>query len=101
MINTNQYVLKAGDSLSSIADEVYGSVSNFRDIADANDLDLFSQLPVGKSIDLPTKEEVDRKITSLTQQASAIATQVDQLDLSSVKDRASTLLPHQLLQWVL
>lgn len=48
------YVVKAGDTLSSIAEEVYGSSQNWREIAQANEIALDQPvIQVGQELKLP------------------------------------------------
>lgn len=48
-----RYVIQSGDSLASIAQEVYGDPTRWRDIARANDLDEPYALTVGQSLRIP------------------------------------------------
>lgn len=48
-----RYVIQSGDSLASIAQEVYGDPTRWRDIARANDLDEPYALTVGASLRIP------------------------------------------------
>lgn len=93
----SERILTAGDSLSAIAAEVYGEVGSFRDIADANDIDIFEVLPVGKSIVIPALADVQK---SIKQAATQAASTVDGLDLSKLK-QPETGNPWQLLSWVI
>lgn len=92
-----KYILKAGDSLSSIANEVYGDISAWRDIADRNGILIFSELPIGSAIDIPTREEVDKAISEAV---DSVSSQVDSLDLSAIKQRTTGEI-HQLISWIL
>jgi nucleoid-associated protein YgaU len=47
------YVIQSGDSLASIAQEVYGDPTRWREIARANDLDEPYALTVGQSLHIP------------------------------------------------
>jgi len=48
-----RYVIQSGDSLASIAQEVYGDPTRWREIARANDLDEPYALTVGESLRIP------------------------------------------------
>lgn len=48
-----RYVIESGDSLASIAQEVYGDPTRWRDIARANDLDEPYGLTVGQTLRIP------------------------------------------------
>ena len=48
-----RYVIQSGDSLASIAQEVYGDPTRWRDIARANDLDEPYALTVGQPLRIP------------------------------------------------
>ena len=48
-----RYVIQSGDSLASIAQEVYGDPTRWRDIARANDLEEPYALTVGQSLRIP------------------------------------------------
>lgn len=48
------YVVKAGDTLSSIAEQIYGNSQNWREIAQANDIPLEQPvIKVGQELKLP------------------------------------------------
>lgn len=49
----NEYVIQSGDSLASIAQEVYGDPTLWRQIAQANDLNEPYALTVGDTLDIP------------------------------------------------
>lgn len=51
--NGNEYVVQSGDSLASIAQEVYGDPTLWRQIAQANDLSEPYALTVGDTLDIP------------------------------------------------
>jgi len=80
------YRIQAGDTLAAIAYKQLGSESGFRDIADANALDIFEPLPIGRVIRLPPKTE--RAIATL---APSLA-QLKQPETGN---------PYQLISWVL
>lgn len=50
-----EYVVQAGDSLASIAQEVYGDPTLWREIADANDLNDPSDLTIGEVLRIPER----------------------------------------------
>jgi nucleoid-associated protein YgaU len=49
----SEYVIQSGDSLASIAQEVYGDPTLWREIAQANDLSEPYALDVGDTLDIP------------------------------------------------
>jgi nucleoid-associated protein YgaU len=49
----SEYVIQSGDSLASIAQEVYGDPTLWREIARANDLSEPYALDVGDTLDIP------------------------------------------------
>lgn len=51
----SEYVVQSGDSLASIAQEVYGDPTLWRDIAQANDLSEPYSLSVGDTLDIPER----------------------------------------------
>lgn len=83
----NKYIVKSGDSLEHIAHQVYGDGSMFRDIADANNLDLFAPLPTGNSIDIPTRAELKEVASSALEAAGRVQT-------------TETVSPSQLISWI-
>jgi len=83
-----QYRIQSGDSLASIAYTQLGSESNFRDIAAANDLDIFEPLPTGRVIALP---QVPAVATATTPAAPT---------LGGLK-QPETGNPYQLISWIL
>ena len=50
---TTEYVVQSGDSLASIAQEVYGDPTLWQEIAQANDLSEPYALTVGDTLDIP------------------------------------------------
>lgn len=50
------YVVREGDSLASIAQQVYGDPTRWRDIANANDLEEPFSLTVGESLQIPNSQ---------------------------------------------
>ena len=52
-------MLRAGDSLHSIAQRVYGKPSLWRGLAQANDIDDPMRVPPGTSILVPPQDEVE------------------------------------------
>ena len=106
MVTTQQaklHVVNAGDSLSLLAAEAYGSVSNFREIADENGIDIFEQLPIGQAINLPSLETVQAKVKAAQERITGLIDQADNLlDLSGIKSPGTGEgLAHQLINWIL
>lgn len=52
--------VKAGDSLATIAYEIFGDSSLWRELAFFNKLDNFEELKVGSFIEIPYKEKVEQ-----------------------------------------
>lgn len=84
------HTLELKDSLDLLAYEVYGSVSNFRDIASANGLNIFEPLPVGRAIALPVSVETVPTTTDAIKKA---------LDLSGLKQPESDS-AFKLISWI-
>ena len=89
--------VQAGDSLASLAYKAYGDGSRFRDIADANSLDIFAadRMQPGSTLIIPSsliKDGADA-FGSTAQSGS-------DLDLSRVK-QPKTANSFQLFSWVL
>lgn len=55
--------VKAGDSLASIADELFGDYSMWRELSDFNNIDIFKALEITQSpkLTVPTKDEAERR----------------------------------------
>jgi nucleoid-associated protein YgaU len=53
--DSSEYVVQSGDSLASIAQEVYGDPTLWRDIAQANDLSEPYSLTVGDTLNVPAR----------------------------------------------
>ncbi|AFY49011.1 LysM domain-containing protein [Nostoc sp. PCC 7524] len=50
-----------GDSLSSIANEILGDASYWREIASTNNIDIFTAIEIGQNITIPSKEVLERR----------------------------------------
>lgn len=115
-----QVTLGAGDSLTAIAHQQLGDFNQWREIADLNNLDIFQQLPIGDSIRIPNREQLEQmaqerlgqlagELEGLTNQEQIqrlleqgiSAANLPQLDLSSLRDATSGALPWQLVSWIL
>lgn len=68
-----------GDSLGKLADRYLGDVGNWRELADFNNLDIFSQIPQGLPIQIP---DADQLRSLLQGQIGQLANELP--DLSSV-----------------
>ncbi|MBW4421187.1 MAG: LysM peptidoglycan-binding domain-containing protein [Myxacorys californica WJT36-NPBG1] len=98
-----QYEVSSGSTLADIAYETLGSSSNFREIADWNELDIFQQLPIGQSLSIPSKEELKTLAINLakTEVRKAVDPLLKDLDLSSLKAaNPFGLFDHQLISWL-
>lgn len=59
MQSADSATLKAGGSLAAIAHQYLGDFSKWREIADFNGVEnLFSQLPIGTELKLPSVDEL-------------------------------------------
>lgn len=93
--------LKSGDTIYKIASSYCGSRDEWRELLLYNDLDVFDELPIGKSITIPTQDEIQQITTALVDrvisQASSVIT--DKLDLSKVKQPDTG--DYSLISWIL
>ena len=64
-MSTLPITFKSGDSLVKIAEEVLGDSSNWRQLADINNLDIFSVIEVGQSLTVPNKESAERRLKDI------------------------------------
>ncbi|MFS0515150.1 LysM peptidoglycan-binding domain-containing protein [Nostoc sp. UIC 10607] len=64
-MSTQPIVFSSGDTLTSVAYKVLGESSGWREIADINDLDIFSLIEVGQSLTVPTKSAAERRIKNI------------------------------------
>lgn len=56
-----------GDTLSNLAHMWFDDYSQWREIADIAGIDIFSQLPIGDTLNKPTKEEAEKKYKKIIQ----------------------------------
>ena len=68
-----------GDSLGKLADRYLGDVSNWRELADLNNLDIFAPIPQGTVLEIP---DADQLRSLLQDQLGQLANELP--DLSSV-----------------
>jgi hypothetical protein len=95
--------LLPGISLAQIAEERLGDFRNWRELATANNLDIFQQLPIGQDIKVPSLEEVESIVSQATSAISTVQStlgSLEDLDLSSLKNQFGSQ-PWQLISWVL
>jgi hypothetical protein len=85
--------ISAGTTLAQLAWEAYESNTAWRDIADANGLAIFEQLPVGRLITLPEK-------STITEVVAAASDLLQGLDLSSLK-QPEVMGDYSLFSWVI
>jgi hypothetical protein len=64
-MSTQPIVFSSGDTLTSVAYKVLGESSGWREIADINDLDIFSIIEVGQSLTVPTKSAAERRLKNI------------------------------------
>lgn len=75
--------VNAGESLSDIASTILGDSSMWRELADFNNLDIFSILEIGQTLKVPTKEEAERRLKN---QAATEITQLNSKVQQTVTD---------------
>lgn len=98
------YQLKTGDSLSKLAFEKLGDSSNWRELAELNNLDIFKALPIGQTINIPTTEQLKELAINAAQAQvrTAINDLTKDLDLSGLKiANPFGSQPWQLIEYVL
>ncbi|MBD2256647.1 LysM peptidoglycan-binding domain-containing protein [Pseudanabaena sp. FACHB-2040] len=100
-----QYTLSSGDSLDLIAHQLLGDQSNWRELADINDIDIFEQLPIGQSIQIPTQEQVGELVAQAQAQiqqtvTSTLESVTQQLNLSGIKQPEAAG-EYNLISWIL
>jgi hypothetical protein len=71
--------VKAGDSLATIAFDILGDSSLWREIAFFNDLDIFDSLEVGTTLKIPLKEEVQKVINAVEAAIDEFTPEVDRI----------------------
>lgn len=115
-----QVTLNVGDTLQAIAQRQLGDYSQWRELADLNDLNIFESLPIGGSIRIPSSEQLEQaaqqRLGQLTGQLEGLTNQqqiqklieqgisaanLPQLDLSGLRNANSGKLPWQILSWIL
>ena len=76
----------SSDSLGTIAQTYLGSVSNFRELATFNNIDIFSQI-TGSTLKIPSVDQVNAMISSaiVPTSSSALSGIMSDLDLSGLR----------------
>jgi len=76
----------SADSLGTIAQTYLGSVSNFRELATFNNIDIFSQI-TGSTLKIPSVDQVNAMISSaiVPTSSSALSGIMSDLDLSGLR----------------
>lgn len=64
-MSTQPIVFSSGDTLTGVAYKVLGESSGWRELADINDLDIFSLIEVGQPLTVPTKDAAERRIKDI------------------------------------
>lgn len=90
---TTTYILKAGDTLNNIAQDLLGDYSQWREIAYLNDLNIYDELPIGQTINIPSKEIIEERLETISINIEQFGNEVDFIindinqfrDLSSIK----------------
>ncbi|MBE9178667.1 LysM peptidoglycan-binding domain-containing protein [Oculatella sp. LEGE 06141] len=49
-----------GESLATIAHRELGIVDRWRDLADLNSIDIFSNIPIGTELQIPSVQDIER-----------------------------------------
>ncbi|MBD2060515.1 LysM peptidoglycan-binding domain-containing protein [Oculatella sp. FACHB-28] len=95
--------LSAADSLDNLAHRYLGNASNFREIADLNNIDIFSELPVGQVINIPSIEQVEEIVRErLAQISNTVSSELEELDLSSIlTSNPAAAENYQLISWLI
>jgi len=76
----------SADTLATIAQTYLGSVSNFRELATFNNIDIFSQI-TGSTLKIPSVDQVNAMISSaiVPTSSSALSGIMSDLDLSGLR----------------
>jgi len=76
----------SADTLATIAQTYIGSVSNFRELATFNNIDIFSQI-TGSTLKIPSVDQVNAMISSaiVPTSSSALSGIMSDLDLSGLR----------------
>lgn len=109
MLQTNRTIsrrieLTAADSLDNLAHRYLGNASYFREIADLNNIDIFSDLPVGRTITIPSKAQVEEIVRErLSKIASQVTSQLDdELNLAPLlSSNPAAAENYQLISWLI
>lgn len=99
-----QIITTAKDSLLTLAKEKLGDSDLWREIADVNGLDIFEPLLSGRSIQIPSREQLETLAKDrLQQEAGRLLGDLEQqLDLSSLKQsNPFGSQAWQLIEWIL
>jgi LysM repeat protein len=80
--------VKAGDSLASIAYEVLGDYSSWRELAYFNKLNMFEELKVGSPLNIPIKEEVQRELDNASAEITELNSEVQNITKEILDSRA-------------
>ncbi|MBD2452245.1 LysM peptidoglycan-binding domain-containing protein [Nostoc sp. FACHB-152] len=80
--------VKAGDTLSSLAYEILGDYSSWKELAYFNNLNIFDELKVGSSIKIPIKEEVQKVLDSASSEITELNGEVQSVVKEILDTRA-------------
>jgi predicted TIM-barrel enzyme len=96
-----QHLIQPQDDLRSIALQYLNDEQYWRELATYNNLGVFDQLPIGRTIDIPSLSDAKQIASAaLTQVVSQVSTDLgipDYLDLSSIKQIGSA---QNLISWI-
>ncbi|MGJ3244934.1 MAG: LysM peptidoglycan-binding domain-containing protein [Elainellaceae cyanobacterium] len=84
--------ITAGDTLESLAFRHLGDGQNWRELADINEIDIFEPLQIGTLLDIPNKDELQRRVNQAAEDLS------DDLNLTPVLNKASEF---KQISWIL
>lgn len=80
--------IKAGDSLSSLAYEILGDYSSWKELAYFNNLNIFDELKVGSFLKVPIKEEVQKTLDKASSEITELSSEVQSVVKEILDTRA-------------
>jgi hypothetical protein len=90
--------IKSGDDWYSLAQEIYGSQDNWRELSLINEADIFKALEVGSTLKIPSQGQITQLISAIqTKNPRSIANAA--LDLSGIKTNSSS--EFSIIDWLL
>ena len=95
----------SADTLATIAEKYLGSVSNFRELASFNNIDIFSQI-TGSTLKIPSSDQLASMVSAAIAQNNASQPLSEgimkDLDLSGLSNANAAFgsNPYQLISWL-